>query len=154
MLCGLLGERYGWHVGFGAAAIFMLGGLATYLSGYRYLPARVERKDRGAATPLTPGDRKIVAALILVMAITVFPHIAYYQLANVLPVWLQEHASMNAGGFAVSDPVVSVDRPPVQHHRPAIAVRVVALAGTGHRQRTVRSVEDRHGLGHLRRAPI
>jgi len=41
LVCGLLATRYGWHVGFGAAALFMLGGLATYLSGYRYLPARV-----------------------------------------------------------------------------------------------------------------
>jgi len=33
LFCGFLGTRYGWHVGFGAAAIFMLGALATYLSG-------------------------------------------------------------------------------------------------------------------------
>src|SRR5438309_1495066 len=53
LLCGFLGQHYGWHVGFGAAALFMLGGLATYLSGYRYLPARVERKARPAAAPRT-----------------------------------------------------------------------------------------------------
>ena len=104
LLCGLLGERYGWHVGFGAAALFMLGGLATYLSGYRYLPARVERKAREAAAPLTAEDRKVIAALVAAMLITIFPHIAYYQLANVLPVWLQQHANMNAGGFEVPIP--------------------------------------------------
>ena len=49
LLCGFLGERYGWHIGFGAAAIFMLGGLVTYLSGYRHLPAKVERKVLAAA---------------------------------------------------------------------------------------------------------
>ena len=38
------------------------------------------------------------------MAITIFPHIAYYQLANVLPIWLQEQANMNAAGFAVPIP--------------------------------------------------
>jgi len=38
------------------------------------------------------------------MIITVFPHIAYYQLANVLPVWLQEHANMRAGSFDVPIP--------------------------------------------------
>ena len=46
LLCGFLGERYGWHVGFGAAAFFMLGGLATYLSGYRHLPAQGGAQDR------------------------------------------------------------------------------------------------------------
>src|SRR5207253_2942933 len=44
LLCGFLGERYGWHIGFGTAALFMLAGLATYLSGYRHLPLKVERK--------------------------------------------------------------------------------------------------------------
>ena len=35
LLCGLLAQVYGWDYGFGIAAIFMLTGLATYLSGYR-----------------------------------------------------------------------------------------------------------------------
>jgi POT family proton-dependent oligopeptide transporter len=104
LLCGFLAERYGWHIGFGAAALFMLGGLATYLSGYKYLPARVERSARPVAAPLLPQERKVVAALIAAMAITILPYIAYYQLADVLPVWLQEQANMNAGGFAVPIP--------------------------------------------------
>ena len=40
LLCGLIAQVYGWHYGFGIDAIFMLFGLATYLYGYRYLPAR------------------------------------------------------------------------------------------------------------------
>jgi POT family proton-dependent oligopeptide transporter len=104
LLCGFLGERYGWHIGFSAAALFMLGGLATYLSGYRYLPARVKRSERTAAEPLRRQDWAVVAALIAVMAITVLPQVAYYQLANVLPVWLQEHGNMRAGGFDVPIP--------------------------------------------------
>ncbi len=104
LLCGFLGERYGWHVGFGAAALFMLGALATYLSGYRYLPARVERKARNAHAPLTTEDRKIIAALIGVMAITVLAYIAYYQLANALPIWIQAHANLSAGAFQIPIP--------------------------------------------------
>ena len=103
LLCGFLGERYGWHIGFGAAALFMLGGVATYLTGYRYLPARIERKTYAGAA-MSRNDRKVVFALIGVMAFTVFPHIAYYQLSNVLPVWLEGHADMSAGGFQVPIP--------------------------------------------------
>lgn len=103
LLCGFLGERYGWHIGFGAAALFMLGALATYLSGYRYLPARVERSV-AVATELTAKDRKTIIALLIAMIISVLPQIAYYQLANVLPVWLQEHANMRAGTFEVPIP--------------------------------------------------
>jgi POT family proton-dependent oligopeptide transporter len=47
---------YGWHYGFGIAAIFMLLGLATYLSGYRHLPARVERRKNEHAARLTSAD--------------------------------------------------------------------------------------------------
>jgi POT family proton-dependent oligopeptide transporter len=103
LLCGFLGERYGWHIGFGTAALFMLAGVATYLSGYRHLPARVERKTL-AAVAMTADDHKVVLAILAVMLITVFPHIAYYQLANVLPVWLEQHADMGAGGFQVPIP--------------------------------------------------
>ena len=103
LLCGFLGERYGWHVGFGMAAVFMLAGLATYLSGYRHLPAKVERKIL-AVVPMTRRDWKIVAALVAVMGLTVFQSIAYYQLGNVLPIWLQDHGEMNAGGFAIPIP--------------------------------------------------
>jgi POT family proton-dependent oligopeptide transporter len=103
LLCGFLGTRYGWHVGFGAAALFMLGGVGTYLSGYRYLPARVERNTLSAVA-MTKDDRKVVAALFGVMVITIFPHIAYYQLSNVLPVWLEQHADMGAGSFQVPIP--------------------------------------------------
>jgi POT family proton-dependent oligopeptide transporter len=92
----------------------MLGALAIYLSGYRYLPAKVE-KDKSVAAPLAREDRRTVAALVGVMAITVLAYIAYYQLANVLPVWLQEHANLNAGGFQIPipwfysiDPLVSI----------------------------------------------
>lgn len=103
LLCGFLGQRYGWHVGFGLAAIFMLAGLATYLSGYRHLPAKVKRKIL-AAVPMTKRDWKVVTALVAVMALTIFQSIAYYQLGNVLPVWLQDHGNMNAGGFAIPIP--------------------------------------------------
>jgi POT family proton-dependent oligopeptide transporter len=103
LLCGFLGTRYGWHVGFGAAALFMLCGVATYLSGYRYLPARVERKTL-AAVAMTKDDRKVVAVLVGAMIITIFPHIAYYQLSNVLPIWLEQHADMGAGTLQVPIP--------------------------------------------------
>src|SRR5438270_4338065 len=53
LLCGFLRERYGWHIGFGTAAVFMLAGVATYLSGYRHLPARGERQAKSATAPLT-----------------------------------------------------------------------------------------------------
>ena len=103
LVCGFLGSRYGWHVGFGLAALFMLAGLVTYLVGYRHLPAKIERNILRAA-PMSRSDWTVVAALLAVMLIAVFQSVAYYQLANVLPIWLQQHADLNAAGFEIPIP--------------------------------------------------
>lgn len=52
LICGYLGETYGWRYGFGAAGIGMLLGLSVFLYGQRYLhghaephaPARLRRR--------------------------------------------------------------------------------------------------------------
>jgi len=103
LLCGLLAQVYGWHYGFGIAAIFMLLGLATYLYGYRYLPARVERR-KFEGTRLTAAERRIVYALIAVIIITIFQSTAFYQVFNVNPIWIQQHVALNLGGFRLPIP--------------------------------------------------
>ena len=103
LLCGLLAQVYGWHYGFGVAAIFMLLGLATYLYGYRYLPARVERK-KFEGTRLTAAERRIVYALIAVMIITIFQSTAFYQVFNVNPIWIQQHVALDFGRFRIPVP--------------------------------------------------
>src|SRR6266540_3876466 len=103
LLCGLLAQVYGWHFGFGIAAIFMLLGLATYLYGYRYLPARVERK-KFEGTRLTAAERRIVFALIAVMIMTIFQSTAFYQVFNVSPIWIQQHVALGVGGFRIPIP--------------------------------------------------
>jgi len=100
LLCGLLAQLYGWHYGFGIAAIFMLLGLATYLYGYRYLPARVERRKFEGAR-LTAAERGIVYALVVVMIITIFQSTSYYQLYNVNPIWIQQHVRAEVGTFRI-----------------------------------------------------
>jgi proton-dependent oligopeptide transporter, POT family len=45
LLCGYLGETYGWRYGFGAAGIGMLVGLATFLGGQRHLLGLAEPRD-------------------------------------------------------------------------------------------------------------
>ncbi|NKF21780.1 peptide MFS transporter [Solimonas sp. C16B3] len=45
VLCGWLGETFGWGYGFGAAGVGMLFGLATFVYGQRYLLGRAEPPD-------------------------------------------------------------------------------------------------------------
>ena len=56
LVCGFLGEAYGWKYGFGAAGIGMLVGLGMFLWGQKYL--------HGHAEPSNPGSlRERVAGL-------------------------------------------------------------------------------------------
>ncbi|HEX4665389.1 MAG TPA: oligopeptide:H+ symporter [Chthoniobacterales bacterium] len=103
LLCGLLAQVFGWHYGFGVAAIFMLLGLATYLYGYSYLPARVERR-KFEGTRLTAVEWRIVYALIAVMIISVFESIAYGEIFNVSSIWIQQHVALNLGSFRIPVP--------------------------------------------------
>jgi POT family proton-dependent oligopeptide transporter len=118
IVCGALAAAYGWHYGFGAAAVFMLAGLATYLYGYRHLPARVKRLRSAAG--LATADWRIIGALLAVMLLTVFQSVSYYQLANILPVWIQEHVALGIGTWSIPipwfqsiDPLASVVAVPV-----------------------------------------
>ena len=103
LLCGLLGQVYGWHYGFGIAAIFMLLGLATYLYGYRYLPARVERR-KFEGTRLTAAERRVVGALIVVIILTIFQSTAFYQVFNINSIWIQQHVALDVGDFRIPVP--------------------------------------------------
>jgi proton-dependent oligopeptide transporter, POT family len=102
LVCGLLAQKYGWHVGFGLAGILMLCGLATYLIGYHTLvepPPSVVRKEAQATDAAT--NWRVVAALIAVMALTIFHSIAYYQNSNIALVWIDKHVNLDLFGFQV-----------------------------------------------------
>jgi len=103
LLCGYLAQIYGWHYGFGVAGIFMLAGLATYLWGYRHLPAKVERRGR-VTERLSPADWRIVRALIAVILITIFQSISYFQIYNLFKIWIQENVDLNVGSFNIPVP--------------------------------------------------
>jgi POT family proton-dependent oligopeptide transporter len=103
VLCGLLAQFYGWHYGFGIAALFMLIGLATYLHGYRYLPARVERSTHPDRR-LSRDDWRIIGALFIVMLITVLQSVSFYQLWNVGPLWTRQQVALDLGGFRIPVP--------------------------------------------------
>jgi len=95
IVCGLLAQLYGWHIGFGCAGVLMLLATVTYLAGQRYLPDQKPRKRDRAPTPrLTGAERRTVLLLILIAAITVFQSVAYYQIYNVGLVWIEDHVDL------------------------------------------------------------
>jgi POT family proton-dependent oligopeptide transporter len=125
LLCGVLAQVYGWHYGFGVAAIFMLLGLATYLYGYRYVPAKVERHNR-EDDRVSAAEWRIIGALVVVITITIFQSIAYAQIFNVMLVWTQQHVTPTVSH---SDPLVSIEPCVVQCSCRAAAVLDMAASG-------------------------
>ncbi len=88
LVCGTLGEFYGWHWGFGAAGVGMLAGLVIYILGGRYLPeqARVVRKAAPASTSMLNHRSTLVLLLAIGLAVTVF-RAAYEQIGNTVALW-------------------------------------------------------------------
>jgi POT family proton-dependent oligopeptide transporter len=103
LVCGTLGEVYGWAWGFGAAALGMLIGLAIYLAGGRHLPPDTLRaRDPKVARPkLQPGDGRVLGALFVMLILGTFFSIAYAQEFNVFPLWARETLSRDLFGWTM-----------------------------------------------------
>lgn len=54
LLCGWLGETYGWSYGFGAAGVGMLLGLFTFIWGQKYLMGKAEPKNPAVLKEKSP----------------------------------------------------------------------------------------------------
>jgi proton-dependent oligopeptide transporter, POT family len=90
LVCGTLGERFGWHYGFGAAGVGMLIGLGVYLAGGRHLPPDplpLRSQDAAGHQPLDRGEwRAIIALLILFVPVSLF-WATYEQQGNTIALW-------------------------------------------------------------------
>jgi len=88
LVCGTLGEFYGWHWGFGAAGVGMLTGLLVYVFGARYLPHQesVARQTAAPATPLSSHRSTLLLLFAIGLAVTIFRG-AYEQVGNTVALW-------------------------------------------------------------------
>lgn len=106
LVCGTLGEWYGWHVGFGAAGVGMCLGLALYVAGSRHLPPDrplAASAKAAAATGPTPAGHLAAAfapLLLVGLAVVVFRS-AYEQSGNTLAVWAETGVDRVLWGFTV-----------------------------------------------------
>jgi POT family proton-dependent oligopeptide transporter len=104
LVCGTLGELYGWHYGFGAAGVGMFLGLLIYIAGGRYLPAEAPRRAPPAdATPAQARQRNGQVWLLLLgvgIAATIFRG-AYEQIGNTLPLWVDSSVDRAWGAVTI-----------------------------------------------------
>lgn len=108
LICGTVGEIYGWHYGFGIAGIGMVIGLIAYLYGRRHLPNRetVQKKSFSCCvcennkTEKSKNDKqenstikkKLIGFLILVILGVLFRAV-YNQQGNTLALWVDSYTN-------------------------------------------------------------
>ena len=94
--CGAVAAIYGWHAGFGLAAALMILALVIYLSGQRHLPGKVAPTASTGENfpPLTSGERRRVALLVVAIGLTVLPNVAYPMIWNIGILFVDGHVSL------------------------------------------------------------
>jgi POT family proton-dependent oligopeptide transporter len=102
LVCGTVGELYGWHYGFGCAGVGMCLGLAIYLLGSRHLP-RDDREVTDEAVVHEPevDSRWKMLVLLAVGAAVVLFRSAYEQTGNTLAVWTDASLDRAAFGWTI-----------------------------------------------------
>ncbi|NCT70291.1 MAG: peptide MFS transporter [Xanthomonadaceae bacterium] len=104
LVCGTLGELYGWHYGFGAAGIGMFLGLMIYVFGRKYLPPEPSRLAVPAAeltgARATPSYTVWWLLLGVGIAATIFRG-AYEQVGNTLPLLIDTGVDRVVAGFTL-----------------------------------------------------
>jgi proton-dependent oligopeptide transporter, POT family len=106
IICGTLGEVYGWHYGFAAAGVGMLLGLVVYLWGQKYLGEDIFVKEHKSKTkkpdaPLTAKEWKAVFGLIGLCALNIIFWSVYEQQGNTLQLFAFERTNWQIGNFSV-----------------------------------------------------
>jgi POT family proton-dependent oligopeptide transporter len=117
LICGTLGEKVGWHYGFGAAGVGMVLGLVIYLRGRKWLPAE-ESKTASTVAPkrgLSRDEWARVIILLLLLPVLAIGAIGNQQIFNAYMLWVPDHVNLEFFGrtmpttwLVTLDAVVSV----------------------------------------------
>lgn len=108
LVCGTLGQKVGWHWGFGAAGVGMMIGLVVYLTGQKHLaphPDHVAHKlaAKNGVEPeaFTPAQWKAIGALVLLCSLNVVFWAVYEQQGNTMQLWADNQTVWHFFGFEI-----------------------------------------------------
>jgi POT family proton-dependent oligopeptide transporter len=92
LVCGTLGEKIGFSWGFSAAGVGMIIGLLVYLGGQKYLAPDLimqnkRPEQRKYSEPMTREDWLKIAAIFVMMALSVVFWSVYEQQGNTMALW-------------------------------------------------------------------
>ena len=90
LISGTLGQKVGWHYGFGCAGVVMVLGLLIYLSGRRYLPREelaTPADEPELRQPLTRDDWMSVLYLVILIPVLGVSLLTNQEIFNAYLVW-------------------------------------------------------------------
>jgi proton-dependent oligopeptide transporter, POT family len=90
LVSGTLGQKVGWHYGFGCAGVVMVLGLIIYLSGRRYLPAEdlaAPAEESAPREPLTRDDLMCVLYLVILIPVLAVSLLTNQEIFNAYLTW-------------------------------------------------------------------
>jgi POT family proton-dependent oligopeptide transporter len=94
LVSGTLGQKVGWHYGFGCAGVVMVLGLIIYLAGQKHLPAD-NKPARGAGKvpreKLTRDDWLNVVYLLILIPVLAISLLTNQEIFNAYLVWGDQH---------------------------------------------------------------
>jgi POT family proton-dependent oligopeptide transporter len=96
LVCGTLGEKIGFHWGFGAAGVGMVIGLLVYLRGQKHLAPDLIMQKKGLENQM-PTDRMSredwlkIGAIFVMMALSIVFWSVYEQQGNTMALWADSH---------------------------------------------------------------
>jgi len=100
LISGTLGEKVGWHYGFGTAGVVMVLGLLLYLRAGPWLPqdARDAARSGTPHTPMTRADWPRLFALLLLIPVLALAMLTNQEIFNAYLVWADEHFQLTFFG--------------------------------------------------------
>ena len=101
VICGYLGQRVDWHLGFVAAGVGMVLGLAIYLFGRRTFPPEpVRRNGTGEKRPpLTGRDWQVVILLVALLPVLAVSIVGNQEIFDAYLVWGEKNFQTVLWGF-------------------------------------------------------
>ncbi|OXE35577.1 MAG: MFS transporter [Phenylobacterium zucineum] len=101
---GALGQAYGWHIGFGFAAVGMMVGLIVYLLGQRKLPNERSVAVQKPSDPLTLPDYRRLGVLFAIVPGAALFWVAQSQIWNTYNIWVRDHLQLKVAGWTLPIP--------------------------------------------------
>ena len=100
LISGTLGEKVGWHYGFGTAGVVMVAGLLLYLKAGPWLPqdSRDAAKSGNPAPPMTASDWPRLFALLLLIPVLALSMLTNQEIFNAYLVWADEQFQLTFFG--------------------------------------------------------